>query len=81
MISIRPDRFRRSLPGLILTAAPKTTEKLEPPRSVSKGSSGGAYAWFLELPPALVIAVMWLMGVVLLGLCGLALYLAGTALT
>jgi len=60
---------------------PTTTVKIEPSRSVSKGPSGGAYAWFLELPPALVIAVTWLMGVVLLGLCGLALYLAGTALT
>jgi hypothetical protein len=60
---------------------PKTTEKVEPPRAVSKGPSGEAYARFLKLPQALVIAVIWLMGVVLLGLCGLALYLAVTALT
>jgi hypothetical protein len=60
---------------------PKTTEKVEPYRAVSTGRFGGAYAWFLELPQALVIAVMWLMGVALLTLCGLALYLVGTALT
>jgi hypothetical protein len=60
---------------------PKTTKKVEPPRAVSTDSSGTAFARFLELPPALVMAVMWLVGVALLGLCGLALYLAGTALT
>jgi hypothetical protein len=60
---------------------PTTTVKTDRDGSISKRPSGGAYAWFLELPPALVIAVMWLMSVVLLGLCGLALYLAGTALT
>ena len=61
------------------TTKPRTTAKFETPQTVSGGSSGGAYARFLELPPALVMAVLWLTGVALLALCGLALYLAGTA--
>ena len=35
---------------------------------------------FLELPRALVLAGMWLTGAALLALCGLTLYLSGTAL-
>ncbi len=34
-----------------------------------------AYERFLELPVAVVLAVLWLMGAVLLGGCALALYL------
>ncbi len=34
-----------------------------------------AYGLFLELPVALVLAVLWLLGAVLLGACALALYL------
>jgi hypothetical protein len=34
----------------------------------------GAYERFLELPVQLLIAVLWLAGTVLMGLCGLALY-------
>ncbi len=60
---------------------PRTPEKSAAGRTVSGPFSGGAYARFLELPPALVIAVLWLVGAVLLALCGLALYMAGTAIT
>ncbi len=59
---------------------PRTTAKYETPHPASEGSSGGAYARFLELPPALVLAVLWVAGAVLLALCGLVLYMAGTAL-
>jgi hypothetical protein len=63
---------------------PSTTEKFdarfEVRGMVSGGPSRGVYARFLELPPALVLAVLWLTGVVLLALCGLTLYLAGSAL-
>jgi hypothetical protein len=33
-----------------------------------------AYEWFLELPVAIVFAVLWFAGLGLLGLCALALY-------
>ena len=58
----------------------RTTEKSATGPTVIREPSGGVYARFLELPPALVLAVLWLMGVALLSLCGLVLYLAGTAL-
>ncbi len=35
---------------------------------------------FLELPPVIVLAVLWLGGVAFLGLLALALYLVGTFL-
>jgi hypothetical protein len=47
---------------------------------VSGEPSRGVYARFLELPSALILAVLWLTGVTLLASCGLALYLAATAL-
>lgn len=59
---------------------PRTSERPAAGRVVSGVSSGGVYARFLELPPALVLAILWVAGVVLLVLCGLALYIAGTAL-
>jgi hypothetical protein len=59
---------------------PRSIEYVGPSRAVSNGPAGRVYARFLELPPALVIAVLWLTGVVVLAACGLALYLAGTAL-
>ena len=59
---------------------PATPEKIKPRHTVSEGSSGGVYARFLELPPTLVLAVLWLMGVALLAVCGVALYLAATVL-
>ncbi|MDQ3913598.1 MAG: hypothetical protein M3305_17870 [Actinomycetota bacterium] len=65
---------------------PRTTEKpavvvrtLSGQRS-GGGGGGGVYARFLELAPAVVMALLWLMGVVLLAVCGLALYLGVTAL-
>ena len=36
---------------------------------------GRAYGRFLELPPAVVLSVLWLAGLALLGSCVLALYL------
>jgi hypothetical protein len=72
------DGMIEALPGE--KTKPRTTEKLEPPRAVAAEPSGGVYAWFLKLPAALVVAVMWLMGVALLVVCGAALYLAGTVL-
>ena len=38
------------------------------------------YEWFLELPVAVVLAVMWLVGAMLLGSCALALYVYASAL-
>jgi hypothetical protein len=59
---------------------PRTSERPAAGRAVSGVSSGGAYARFLELPPALVLAALWTAGTVILALCGLVLYMAGTAL-
>ena len=54
----------------------KRTEK---PVSVAPGSEvmapSGVYGRFCELPVALVLAVLWTTGAVLLGLCAFALYL------
>ena len=36
---------------------------------------GRAYGQFLEMPPAVVLSVLWLAGLALLGSCVLALYL------
>jgi hypothetical protein len=44
-------------------------------RIPSKGWVSRAYQWFLELPVPIVLAVLWLAGVVLMGLFVLALYL------
>ncbi len=38
------------------------------------------YEWFLELPVAMVLAVMWLVGAVLEGACALGLYLVALVL-
>ncbi len=59
---------------------PRTSEKPVVGRTVSGKTSGGVYVRFLELPPVVVLAVLWLLGVALLAVCGVALYLAGTAL-
>jgi hypothetical protein len=37
-----------------------------------------AYEGFLELPPVVVVLVMWVAGVALLGSCALVLYMAGS---
>jgi len=39
-----------------------------------------AYEWFLGWPVAVVLAMLWLGGLALLGLCALALYLVGALL-
>ncbi len=46
--------------------------------STSKHNSplGRANEWFLELPVPIVLAVVWLAGVALIGVCGLGLYLS-----
>lgn len=45
-----------------------------------KGRIERAYEWFLELPVPIVLAVMWLTGIVLIALCALALYLCWSLL-
>ena len=40
----------------------------------NKGFVNKAYEWFLKLPVPVVLAVCWLAGVVLIGLCVVALY-------
>jgi hypothetical protein len=37
---------------------------------------GRAYEWFLEWPVPFVLAVMWLIGVALVSVCGLGLYVS-----
>ena len=46
----------------------------------TKEEIGQIFEWFLELPVAVVLAVLWLVGAVLEGTCALALYLAGLVL-
>jgi hypothetical protein len=41
------------------------------------GLEGRTYERFLQLPVAVVVAVLWLVGAVLAGTCGLVLYLGG----
>ncbi len=36
---------------------------------------GQAYGWFLELPVGVVLAVLWLVGALLEGICVLTLFL------
>jgi hypothetical protein len=40
-----------------------------------KGRIVRAYEWFLEMPVAVVLVVLWLAGIGLVGFCALALYL------
>jgi hypothetical protein len=59
----------------------RTTDRAEARATLSEVRSGeGAYARFLELPQALVLGVLWLMGVAVLALCGLALYVVVVAI-
>ena len=46
----------------------------------SAGRSGRAYERFLEMPVALVLGVMWLLGAALMGSCALLMYLVVSAL-
>ncbi len=41
---------------------------------------GRAYGRFLELPPAVVLSVLWLAGLALVGSCVLAFYLSMSSL-
>ena len=50
-------------------AAPSTSSRI-----------GRAFEGFLEMPVRFVLVVMWLAGAVLMGSCGLALYMAVSAL-
>ena len=43
-----------------------------------KEGVASAYEGFLELPPAVVLLVLWVAGAVLLGSCALVLYMAGS---
>ena len=45
-----------------------------------KEGVGTAYEWFLQLPPAVVLLMLWVGGVVLLGSCALGLYWVGRVL-
>jgi len=44
------------------------------------GFIGVAYERFLEMPVAVVLAVLWVLGMALLGSCVLTLYVLGTSL-
>ena len=46
----------------------------------TKEEIGQIFERFLELPVAVVLAVLWVVGAVLEGACALALYLAGLVL-
>ena len=59
--------------------APKKPEGNPTSAGVSAGM-GLAYERFLELPTAVVLSVMWVVGTVLLGACVLAAYAAVSAL-
>jgi hypothetical protein len=58
---------------------PRATEEVKTRRPGGEAPTD-IYARFLELPVALVLSVLWLIGAVLLGLCGTALYLVATHL-
>ena len=61
-------------------AKPRATKRVEMGRPVGEVPAKVYAAQFLELPVALVLVVLWLMGAVLLGLCGVGLYLVATGL-
>ena len=52
----------------------KEPKRMRPQIPNNKGFVSKAYGWFLKLPVPVVLAVCWLAGAVLIGLCGLALY-------
>jgi hypothetical protein len=55
-----------------LTTKPRTEPRTEP-RTAAPASTGIGLAveWFLELPGAVVLAVMWVVGMVFMGACAL----------
>ena len=60
-----------------IAVRPRTSSPAASPLSVGMGR---AYPRFLELPVALVLGVMWFLGVALMGSCAFLLYLAVSAL-
>jgi hypothetical protein len=56
-----------------------TKARVKAPPSTSP-RIGRAFEGFLEMPVRFVLVVMWLAGAALMGSCGLALYLAVSAL-
>jgi hypothetical protein len=72
-----PTRERPTTPQ---RAKPRATEGVKMGRLGGEPPTRVYAARFLELPPALALAGLWLAGAALLGLCGLALYLVATTL-
>jgi hypothetical protein len=58
-------------------AKPRATERVETHHPVIEAPTD-LITRFLELPGALVLAVLWLVGAAILGMCGTALYLLAT---
>jgi hypothetical protein len=58
------------------TNQPTTKPRPKPRTTVAPASmrTGLAYEWFLELPVAVVLLVMWAAGAVLLGACAVLVY-------
>ena len=63
---------------------PKSSTRAKPSPATSnvkqKGIVVRSFEWFLELPVVIVLTVMWVTGALLLGLCALVLYMAGSVL-
>jgi hypothetical protein len=62
-----------------MTTKPSTTKPRTTAAPVSPGI-GRAFEWFLELPVAVVLLVLWVVGVALLGAWGLVAYALISAL-
>lgn len=58
------------------TTKPSPESKSKPRATAGPGSRGlwPAYEWFLELPAAVVLLIIWVAGVVLIGACALLAY-------
>jgi hypothetical protein len=67
----------------MFTKSPTTkrpTTKLRTTAATVSTGIGLAFEWFLELPVAVVLLVLWVGGVALLGACGLVAYALISAL-
>jgi hypothetical protein len=64
------------------TTRPTTRPSTMPSTTAAPVSTrvGLAYEWFLELPVAVVLLVMWMAGTVILGACALLMYAGISAL-
>ena len=64
------------------TKQPTTKPRTKPSTTAAPVSTkrGLAYKWFLELPVAVVLLVMWVAGTALLGACALLMYAGISAL-